>query len=323
MRPTFRVSTVLLAAGLLGACAAHSPRKAVDTAPVAAATPVAVPSGPAPNDNLNAVAWTQTAVEHDLIYREVYRNATEKLARALRDKTWDALPKSERSGSAQRLAPAVILDIDETVLDNSPYQARLVRDGQAFDEFSWAQWCREKSAKALPGALEFTRYAAEHGVKVFYLSNRAQDLNDATLDNLRSAGFPLASDETVFLGLGTINKDCEQIGTEKGCRRRLVGTQHRVLMQFGDQLGDFVDVLANTPDDRRAAVEPYLDWVGDRWFVLPNPTYGSWEPALFNNEWAQPEGTRRAPGARRGRPGPWRRCRGTGGWASGRAADGS
>ena len=294
MSPTFRVSAVLLVAGLLGACAAPAPRKTADAAPPVAPAPTAKPAGPAPNDNLNAVAWAQTAIEHDLIYREVYRNATEKLAHAIKDKNWDALPKDERSGSAQRLAPAVILDIDETVLDNSPYQARLVRDGKSFDEFSWAQWCREKAAKAMPGALEFTRYAAEHGVKVFYLSNRAQDLNDATLDNLRSAGFPLASDETVFLGLGTINKDCEQVGTEKGCRRRLIAQKHRVLMQFGDQLGDFVDVLANTVDGRRATVEPYLDWIGDRWFVLPNPTYGSWEPALFNNDWAQPEGQRRA-----------------------------
>lgn len=296
MHPSLRVSAVLLAAGLIGACAAPVTRKSADAAPVVAPPPAAptVPAGPAPNDNLNAVAWSQTAVEHDLIYREVYRNATEKLARALEDKTWDALPKGERSGPVQRLAPAVILDIDETVLDNSPYQARLVRDGKRFDEFSWAQWCREKAAKPMPGALEFTRYAAEHGVKVFYLSNRAQDLNDATLDNLRSAGFPIASDETVFLGLGTINKDCEQVGSEKGCRRRLVAQKHRVLMQFGDQLGDFVDVLANTLDGRRAAVEPYLDWVGDRWFVLPNPTYGSWEPALFNNDWKQPENLRRA-----------------------------
>ena len=294
MSPTFRVSAVLLAAGLLGACAAPAPRKTADAALPVAPAPTAKPAGPAPNDNLNAVAWAQTAIEHDLIYREVYRNATEKLAHAIKDKNWDALPKDERSGSAQRLAPAVILDIDETVLDNLPYQARLVRDDKNFDEFSWAQWCREKAAKPLPGALEFTRYAAEHGVKVFYLSNRAQDLNDATLDNLRSAGFPLASDETVFLGLGTINKDCEQVGTEKGCRRRLIAQKHRVLMQFGDQLGDFVDVLANTVDGRRAMVEPYLDWIGDRWFVLPNPTYGSWEPALFNNDWAQPEGRRRA-----------------------------
>jgi predicted secreted acid phosphatase len=66
-----------------------------------------------------------------------------------------------------------------------------------------------------------------------------------------------------------------------------------VLMQFGDQIGDFVDVAANTPEGRRAAIEPYASWIGERWFVLPNPTYGSWEPSLFNNDWSQPAAARR------------------------------
>jgi acid phosphatase len=188
----------------------------------------------------------------------------------------------------------VIVDIDETELDNSPNQARLLRDGKSFDEFSRTQWCREKAAKPLPGALEFARLAAQHGVTVFYLSNRAQDLNAATLDNLRSEEFPLATDETVFLGLGTLVDGCEQVGSEKGCRRELVGRRHRVLLQLGDQLGDFVDVLANTPQGRREALAGYADRIGQRWFVLPNPTYGSWESALFNNEWSKPERERRS-----------------------------
>ena len=278
---------------LLAACATTN----APPAPSSAATPVPLvaPSpGAAANDNLNAVAWTQTAVEHDLIYREVYRQAGEKLLLALKDRDWDALPRGERKNKSRGLKPAVIVDIDETVLDNSPYQARLVRDGRSFDEFSWSQWCREKAAKALPGALEFARLAAQHGVTVFYLSNRAQDLNEATLDNLRAEGFPLAAQETVFLGLGTIVDGCEQVGSEKGCRRELVGRKHRVLMQVGDQLGDFVDVLANTPQGRRDAVAGYTEWFGERWFVLPNPTYGSWEPALFNNEWSKPEPVRRS-----------------------------
>jgi acid phosphatase len=146
----------------------------------------------------------------------------------------------------------------------------------------------------LPGALEFTRLAAARGVTVFYLSNRAQDLNDATLANLRKAGFPIATGEPVFLGLGTVVEGCEQVGSEKGCRRESIGRTHRVLLQVGDQLGDFVDVLANTPQGRRDAAAPYAQWFGERWFMLPNPTYGSWEPALFNNDWTQPEPIRRA-----------------------------
>jgi 5'-nucleotidase (lipoprotein e(P4) family) len=277
----------------LAGCA-HAPEKHA-AVPASTTAPPPKPNGPERNDNLNAVAWAQTAIEHDLVYREVFRVAGEKLAVALKDPRWDALAKSDRKQAMSRkLKPAVILDIDETVLDNSPYQARLIEQDKEFDEYSWSEWCREKRAKALPGALEFAQAAARGGAIVFYLSNRAQDLNDATLENLRTDGFPIAEKETVFLGLGTVVEGCEQNGTEKGCRRELIGRSHRVLMQLGDQIGDFVDVLSNTPDGRRAAMEPYSGWIGERWFVLPNPTYGSWEASLFNNEWTRPPALRRA-----------------------------
>ncbi|MGN6518158.1 MAG: 5'-nucleotidase, lipoprotein e(P4) family [Dokdonella sp.] len=278
---------IALSLAMLAGCAASPPPRA---------DMVAAPAGaePSANDNLNAVAWTQGAIEHDLVYREVYRHAGEQLLRALADQDWDALPREERMGEARGLAPAVILDIDETVLDNSPYQARLVRDGTHYDDASWARWCREEAAQPLPGALEFTRLAAAHGVTVFYLSNRVQDLNDATLANLRKTGFPIATGEPVFLGLGTAVQGCPASGSSKGCRRKLIGRTHRVLMQVGDQIGDFVDVTANTPQGRRAAVAGYADWFGERWFALPNPTYGSWEPAMFGNDRSLSEGRQRA-----------------------------
>jgi acid phosphatase len=164
-----------------------------------------------------------------------------------------------------------------------------VQGNREYNEADWAAWCREENARALPGAVEFTRVAAKHGIAVIYISNRAKDLDQATLANLRKAGFPVSGPQS-FLGLGTVVDGCEQAGSEKGCRRQLVARHYRVLMQFGDQIGDFVDVLANTADGRRQAVADYLPWIGTRWFVLPNPTYGSWEPALFNNDWsASPE----------------------------------
>ena len=272
---------------LLAGCAATPPRPA--TAPAAAA---AAATSATANDNLNSVMWAQTAIEHDLIYIQTFRNAQSRLLTALRDPQWDALAKEDRTMPIAGLPPAVVLDIDEPVLDNSPYQARLVKSGGQYDEASWAAWCKEERARAMPGALAFTRYAAEHGIAVIYLSNRAQDLDTATLANLRQLGFPVSGPEA-FLGLGTVLPGCEQVGTEKGCRRQLVSRKYRVLMQFGDQLGDFVDVVANTEAGRKQAIAGYMDWVGTRWFVLPNPTYGSWEPALFNNDWSAPPAQRR------------------------------
>ena len=235
--------------------------------------------------------WSQLSVEHDLIYREIYRDARGKLLKALRDPRWDALPHEERHNEVTHLKPAVILDVDETVLDNSPYEARLIRHGTWYNDASFAAWAKQERARALPGALAFTRFAARHGVRVFYLTNRPQDLDKVTLANLRKLGFPVQG--KAFLGLGTFVKGCELIGTQKTCRREMIGRHYRVLMQFGDQLGDFVTVLSNTPAGRRQAIAPYLDWIGERWFVLPNPMYGSWEPALFNNAWEQPNAVRR------------------------------
>ncbi|MDQ0008979.1 5'-nucleotidase (lipoprotein e(P4) family) [Luteibacter jiangsuensis] len=284
-----------LAAVLALAGCAHAPQAA---APVPTATAVAPADAPAPgpsaDDNLNAVAWSQNASEHDFIYLQTFRDAREKLLKAKNDPNWDALPKDDRAvhPSLKGRKPAVVLDIDETVLDNSPYQARLIRSGGEFNEAEWAAWCNEAIARPLPGALEFTKFAADHGIAVIYISNRAKDLDDATLANLRSAGFPVAGKQS-FLGLGTFVEGCEQVGSEKGCRRQLVARDYRVLMQFGDQIGDFANVPGNTADGRAKAMAPYTAWIGERWFVLPNPTYGAWESALFDNDYNLPRNERR------------------------------
>src|SRR5579859_1702185 len=287
-----RLPVALAALILLAGCSSTAPTKT--TAPAAAAAPVAAAPAPstAADDNLNAVAWSQTAIEHDLIYLQTYRDAQSRLLAALADKQWDALPKDDRLAPAKGLKPAVVLDIDETVLDNSPYQARLIKSGGEYNEADWAAWCNEQRARALPGVVEFTQFAAKHGIEVIYISNRAKDLDQATLANLRKAGLPVSGPEA-FLGLGTFVEDCEQIGTEKGCRRQLISHKYRVLMQFGDQIGDFVTVLANNAAGRQKAMASYMDWVGTRWFVLPNPTYGAWEPALFNNDYTAPRDERR------------------------------
>lgn len=286
-----KLSHTLLLVLALASCRGTQAATAGDPPAPRPTTQAAVAKASA-DDNLNAVVWQQRSEEYRLIAIQTWRSAGEHLLQALRDPRWDALPREDRDAPFGGRPPAVILDVDETVLDNSPYQARLIRDRRVFDEFSWAGWVREKAAIAVPGALEFARMATARGVTVYYISNRAQDLDLATFDNLRKLGFPIASRKQ-FLGLGTILKGCEENGSEKTCRRRLVGRGYRVLLQVGDQIGDMVTVVANTPEGRRQAVAPYERWLGDRWFVVPNPTYGSWEPALFDNDWSQPDAMRR------------------------------
>jgi len=250
-------------------------------------------SAPAPaDDNLNATAWMQTSIERKLIFTQTYKAAENQLIAALNDPHWNALIPDERASNSTALKPAVILDIDETVLDNSPFQVYLIKNQIEFNEADWEAWVRREQAQALPGALQFVKLAHQLGIDVFYVSNRSKDLDKATIRNLKNQGFPICGTEQ-FLGLGTVVPDCESVGTEKGCRRVLVGRTHRVLMQFGDQLGDFMDVPNNTVQARDTIVQPYLSWIGQRWFVLPNPTYGSWESALIDNNWAQPIDQRR------------------------------
>ena len=304
------LARTLLASALLlslSACAATlEPRAQVTREGEAEATPPSTPAttpvrepaasastGAPANDNLNAVAWMQTSVEFRLVSGQTFRSALTQLDKAIKTPAWDALPAAEREVPATGLPPAIIVDIDETMLDNTPYQARLIRDRKSFDDASWNQWVEERAARPVPGALEFAKAAAAREVTIYYISNRSAEQSRATVDNLRKAGFPI-KDDNQFLGLGTIVDGCEAKGSDKGCRRRLVGRTHRVLMQFGDQLGDFTNIVANTPNGREQAARPYLGWIGERWFVLPNPAYGSWEPALFDNAWSLPEGERRA-----------------------------
>jgi len=297
---TLLASALLLA---LSACAATvSPRAqaipegSVAPAPaVASATPVAsaTVASTRANDNLNAVAWMQNSVEFRLLAGQTWRAALAQLDRAIKTPNWDALAREDRPVPlAAALPTAVIVDIDETVLDNSPYQARLVRDDREFNDADWERWVDERAARPVPGALEFAKAAHARGVTIFYVSNRNAAQAVPTLANLRAAGFPVASDGQ-YLGLGLQVPDCVAKGSDKGCRRQLVGRTHRVLLQVGDQVGDLVSIASNTPSGREAAVRPYLGWVGERWFMIPNPSYGSWEGAMFDNDWKLPKESRR------------------------------
>lgn len=281
-----RLSLIACAVLALAAC------KTTPVAAPAPPAPAAPPAAAANDENLNAVAWVQASAEYRAVCETVYRAAADRLDAALKRKDWDALVPGERGNAAAGLKPAVVMDVDETVLDNSPYQARLVRNGEEYDEATWDQWVSEKKAKPVPGVVDFAKAATAKGITVVYISNRAEHLKEATLANLKAVGLPVA-DDSVFLGLGTFVEGCEQEGSEKNCRRQLAGRKYRVLMQFGDQLGDFAEIVINTPDGRAQLHDKYANWFGERWWMLPNPTYGSWEPALFNNEWRQPREARR------------------------------
>jgi acid phosphatase len=126
-----------------------------------------------------------------------------------------------------------------------------------------------------------------------YLTNRTEAQEAATLANLRALGFPVAPGD-VFLGKGTAVPGCTQPGSsDKRCRRRLVAGRYRVLLMVGDQLGDFVSGDGHGRVAREALLAAHRDRFGARWWMLPNPSYGDWEAALFDAEWALPASERR------------------------------
>ena len=234
---------------------------------------------PGNHECLNATLWAQTAVEHDGAYLQAYRLARIQLDRALKDKHWTAA--IEQTGKFSKLPPAIILDIDETVLDNTPGQARVIFKDSDFIPALWDQWVSESAARPLPGAVELTQYARSRGVTVFFVTNRSKAQEDATRKNLEAAGFPL----TPAKGPLTDTILCRSAGeTDKKTRREQIVPHYRVLLLFGDDLGDFMPDVDKTVEERRKMAAPYLDRVGVQWIMLPNAMYGSWDRAVLNSE---------------------------------------
>lgn len=268
VRPGFLVVSVLALAG----CAATPSRS--KTAPEHA------PQAAQPHENLNATLWMESSAEYEASIRGVYAAARHAFERALADQTWNALPRGEASLGFESLPPAIIVDADETFINNEPFQARAIRDGGGFKAERWVAWVNERNAVALPGAAEFAQYVASRGVTIFYITNRDYPAEyEATVTNLRAQGFPVAEDASNVLLRGAPVAPAR----EKGERRRLVAKTHRVLLMLGDNLGDFLDGINSGVAQRRALMAPYAEWWGERWFMLPNPSYGSWESAVLRD----------------------------------------
>ncbi|MGO1118158.1 5'-nucleotidase, lipoprotein e(P4) family [Rhodovibrionaceae bacterium A322] len=232
--------------------------------------------GPKPNDNLNATLWTQQSIEFKGNAIGAYALARMRLDEALADKNWTASP--EQTGDYQNKAPAIILDVDETVLDNSLYQAWMVLNDKNFSSKTWGPFVNSVSSLPIPGSLEFINYAVSKGVKVFYVSNRTGDLEDATRENLKKYGYPIdESEDTVLLK----KEKPEWKSSKKGVRREAVGANHRILLLLGDNLGDFTDKYKGTQAEIDTFYKENADKFGKEWIVITNPTYGSWESRAY------------------------------------------
>jgi len=174
----------------------------------------------------------------------------------------------------------IVLDIDETVLDNSPFQARCILEGTSYPEY-WDEWCNRASAKALPGVLDFLGYAKANGVGIYYVTNRKVHLKASTLKNLNDLGFPDADEEHLMMRTSADSKEP---------RRQELLKKNHISLLFGDNLNDFSDVFEKKdPASRSAEVDRMNKLFGQKFIVLPNAMYGDWEMALYGNGQKQPD----------------------------------
>jgi acid phosphatase len=156
--------------------------------------------------------------------------------------------------------------------------AQLVLSGQPFTEPAWQDWVKEARATALPGAVRFLNSAFLAGVAPVYITNRVchpADPGDKTVQVLRQLRIPVRTDRLFC-------REKSSDSGDKSARRALVARSYRILMLFGDDLGDFVSVPKeeSTVEARAKLLPLYENLLGERWFVIPNPMYGSWERAI-------------------------------------------
>jgi len=206
-----------------------------------------------------AVLYHQCAAEIKAMYYQSFN-----LARMMFDQ--------DMANTSINTKRAIIVDIDETMLNNSPYEAECVLSGIAYP-VKWDEWVNKGIAEALPGTVDFLNYVAGKNAEVFYVTNRTENQREGTLKNLKEKGFPFADNQHLFMKSGTTNKEIH--------RKKIAETYHISLL-IGDNLSDFVNVFdKQSPEIRESRVDSLRNDFGKRFVILPNAMYGDWEPALF------------------------------------------
>ncbi len=215
-----------------------------------------------------AILYQQKAAEYRALCYQAFNLAQWRLNADLDTKNVRKLPKTER-----KMPRAIVVDIDETVLDNSPAQAYSAKNGIGFNLKDWYAWGEMRKAKAVPGSVEFLNYAVSKGVKVFYISNRDEVQKAATIENLQKAGLKDVSVDNVMLRTKESSKDA---------RRATVAAKYRIVLLAGDNLDDFTSAFERkSVADRFAETDKAKNEWGKKFIVLPNPMYGTWENAIY------------------------------------------
>ncbi|HEX6334699.1 MAG TPA: 5'-nucleotidase, lipoprotein e(P4) family [Flavisolibacter sp.] len=239
----------LIAALVVASC------KTVQPVPAATASDERIIGG-----KLFATVFQQQAAEYKALCLQAYNIA------ALRTNEILAQPSTKPR--------AIITDIDETVLDNSPYAVRQGLRGKDYEPATWYEWTALAIADTVPGAPAFLKYAASRGVEIFYITNRDEREREGTLKNIQKFGLPNADNRHLVLRQGISSKED---------RRKAIMADYDVILLIGDNLADFSALFEKLPAPAREAnTDLSAAQFGKKFILLPNPVYGYWEDALYN-----------------------------------------
>ena len=206
--------------------------------------------------------WMRTSAEYRALAYQGYNVAMNAVKMAVTDP------------SHQRKPLAIVLDADETVVDNTKLMGESIANGNGrFDAPWWRQAVHQGKSQAMPGAVEFLNEVHKQGVEIFYVSNRYAPVNlDVTIQNFKELGFPSVDKDHVLL----FEKD-----SDKQPRFDMIAKKYYVVVYMGDNAGDFpIGTKGKTLAERNAIIDNHKEDFGTTFVVFPNPAYGSWVSAL-------------------------------------------
>ncbi|RZJ82092.1 MAG: 5'-nucleotidase, lipoprotein e(P4) family [Flavobacterium sp.] len=213
-------------------------------------------------DYTNAVLWQQYIGEYRALAFQAYNFARLSLKEAL----WE-----QSNGKPN----CVIVDADETILDNSAFQGHEIKKGVSYVQKDWTVWTGMAEADTVPGALSFLKFATSKGVETFYVTNREEADREGTIKNLKKFGFPNVDEKHILLKSTTSDKES---------RRQEILKGYNILLLCGDNLSDFSNIFYREGKDTKTQVDLSQHLFGTKFIVLPNPMYGDWEKLLYKGD---------------------------------------
>jgi len=238
------------------------------------------------HERLNGILWVQTSAEYKMLAEQTYRLAWSQIEDKLaKIKSGYGVPSAaiEQAGfNINRLPFAVILDIDETVLDNSPMSGRLIETKAGYTAENWSKWVEKEAADFIPGSYEFINKLRAANVEVIFVTNRTKAEEDHTIKDLSPI---VVFDEQILSYEEKEDSATQPWPNEKTSRREYLATKYWILGMIGDDLADFIpNIKILPPEERIKEATKYQEKFGNYWFLLPNPVYGSWETVLYNRK---------------------------------------